>query len=271
MECREVPEALVARAGDALAPERGTALAAHLDRCSQCQEAAARERDWAMFMRARLGAGAPAPQALRQRIGVSLDTTRTPWTARLLGSPWAPRLATAAVLAVVALGIVLLGVRGTPAVAQTAAERHACHEPTPDGSLPPCCTELEVGVGDPLGSTFGDVRVPDLSASGLRVTRATRCTFADDPVVYLAYADAAGRRFSLYIADHGVREFRLLRHETRNGVPQARSVVTLPAGDGPTSERLEVVFWLRQGNVFTWVGPVGGGFESALAWLQTAT
>jgi anti-sigma factor RsiW len=268
MECREVPEALAARAGGELQPERETALAAHVAGCAGCRDVVARERDWTGFMRARLGARAPASEELRLRIRTSLDAERVPWTARVFGSPWAPRLATAAVLAVVALGVVLLGGRGTPAVAQAAAERHVCHDPTPDGPLPPCCTELDVGVGDALGPSYGAVRVPDLASCGLHLVRATHCTFADDPVVYLAYADAAGGRFSLYISDHGVREFRLLRHETRNGVPQARHAVALPSAGGESAGRVEVVLWLHQGSVFTWVGPVGDSFESALARLQ---
>jgi hypothetical protein len=112
--------------------------------------------------------------------------------------------------------------------------------------------------------------VPALDPAGLAFVRATRCTFGDDPEIFLTYAPASGERFSLYIADRGAREFKLLRHQAGDGVPQARHAVALAAGARHPATRVEVLMWLRGGLLFTWVGPAGTSYEAARGVLQAA-
>lgn len=270
MHCRELGETLDADRTGALAREQVAELEEHLRRCPACRDLAGRERAWIELLQDRLGGVDPASEALRARIRTAVDAGAPPWTTRILASGWTPRLAMAAVLALVlVVPLVWLG-GGTPARATAAAQRYAAHAPTPNGAVPPCCTPLELGVGDPLAPRVPEVRVPDLAAAGLAFAHAAYCTFGDDPVYSLEYGDRAGGRFSLYIGEHGAREFKLLRHETRDGVSQARHTVAPPAAASGPALRVEVVLWMRGGRLFTWVGPEGPGFEAARRQLQIA-
>jgi len=267
MQCRELGMTLDAARGGGLDPQAEAALRAHLEQCPACRELAGREDAWIDFLRQRLGGAGPECAALEARIRAALEGARPHPAARLLGSGWAPRLAMAAVLAVVVLVPLWWLAGGAPARAKAAVARHDAHLHAPAGTIPPCCTPLDLAPGQPLAAHLAEERVPDLAASGLRFLFAAYCTFGGDPVYALAYEGADGR-FSLYIGERGTREFKLLRHETRDGVPQARHLVA--PEEGRSTLALDVVLWLRSGRLFTWVGPEGASFEAARRRLQTA-
>jgi anti-sigma factor RsiW len=252
--------------GELPAPMRD-AVAAHLSACDACRERQRREAAFTAFLRQRLPNDAVAPvavvDAVRARLGSRLLPPR--W-ALALASPWAPRLAAAAVLVllVAAPFVWMPRHRAGQAHAHAAAEHHRTHGFVPGAPLPPCCKDLGVGVGAPLGPPSPGVVVPDLSAAGLTLGAATYCTFAR-PVNLLSYRDPAGVSFSLYMTDGALREFKLLRARARDGVVQARDEVTTENG------RFAVCAWMRDGIVHTWVAPAGNATgDAALSLLLQA-
>lgn len=269
---------LVAFADGALESDDHAAAAAHVAACDDCRDALARERDFGAWLQTRWPAAGPAPAALRAQVASILKESpaaggaparvadRPAWL-RALGSPWGPRLAMAAVLALAVLVPVLWRGGPVPALVATAAAQHACHAPVPGEPLPPCCTALAAAIGDLLGPPSPGVRVPGLQAAGLAFTAATRCTFAPAEVNLLSYADAAGGRFSLYMSDQSTREFKTLRAADRGGIASSRTVVP----GGPDHPAYAVTLWQRAGLVWTWVGPdASPAYAAALEILQSA-
>jgi hypothetical protein len=266
-ECAEWRSALPGFTGGQLDGAVHAALRAHLDTCAWCRAELAREDAFTALLSRRLGAPAAASAAFGARIRTATAqpaSAPTGWM-RVLGSPWAPRLAMAAVLAFLVVIPLWWLPHRTPAIAETAAEQHRCHGLAPGAPLPPCCTAIAAGIGDRLGPPSAGVAVPDLGSVGMRFEGATHCTFAAAAVNLLAYRDAAGERFSLYISDRATREFKTLRAEERDGVLQSRSVVTGASG-GP----YVVTMWQRDGLVWTWVGSAGSAaYDAALRALAS--
>lgn len=272
MDCRGVQQQVYAYLDGELSDVERGRVDAHLRDCAACREQVQRERQVGALLRARLAGGEPAPATLRSAI---LNRIRTapraaPWPARLLASPWTPRLAMAAVLALLLLLPLQRLVQRTPALASAAAARHACHDLPAEGPLPPCCRDLGLRPGDVLADPSDGARVPDLEPLGLRLVRATRCDFEGRVVNMMVYHDARSQRFSLYTTDRDGREFKLLRTRTADGVTQARHSVTPQPPSGASTETFDVAIW-QQGNlVYTWVGAHDGNatFDTALARLQ---
>jgi anti-sigma factor RsiW len=235
----------------------------HLATCAACRELLSRARGFDAWMRTRLGSETASP-ALHAAVRAASTARTTPpprpiWI-RALASPWAPRLAMAAVLAfVLAAPLVWLPQRAG-ALALTAARQHAAHEGgAPGDPLPPCCTAVAASVGTRLGEPSPGVVVPDLAGAGLALAGATRCTFAPTPVSMLVYAGPGGA-YSLYATAHGSREFAILRPGDDGAAVHRSVAVPGDAHHGP--ERLEVTIWKRDGIVYTWVGPAGAAYEA---------
>ena len=274
-DCERWWPLLVAFADGGLAADEHAAVAAHLAACPVCRDALERERAFGELLRRRLGASEPAPGALRDRVMGGLGpfavnpaaaAPRPAWI-RALGSHWGPRLAMAAVLVLAVLVPLLWHGGPVPALAATAAAQHACHGLAPGAPLPHCCTALGVGVGGRLGPPSDGVAVPDLSAAGLALAGATRCTFAPGAVNLMSYEAPGGGRFSLYITDRSTREFKTLRVERRGGMTSSRRFVVTGADQEPYA----VTLWQRGGFVWTWVGPAKSPvFETARRVLQPA-
>jgi anti-sigma factor RsiW len=259
LDCAALAPLLPAYTDGELDAAQSADVAAHLAACPACRERRAREDAFTAFMRTRLGSAEAAPASLRAAIAAAAAAARRgPWWARPLASPWAPRLAAAAVLAlVIAVPLAWLPNR-TTGQAQAAFDRHRTHALVPGSpTLPACCTAVAAGVGDRLGPPSPGAVVPDLGPAGLRLAGVTYCTFSPHPVHLLAWRDRRETRFSLYITDRSLREFKLLRARARDGVVQAREEVAT------TSGRFEVCTWMQGGLVYTWVGPVGDAAGAA--------
>lgn len=263
LDCNAVEPHLVAHLHGELGAGEESAVRVHLAGCAACRARIEHERAFDGWLRERLRT--PAPAALAGRVREALQEERRSALVRLFGSPWTPRAAMAAVLAVVILVPLWWLAGGPPAPAVAAASRHATHGPGP--SLPPCCIALDLRTGDVLEAPSAGVRVPDLADVGLHLVRATRCTFGASPVNALEFEDAAGNRFSLYIGTAGIPEFRRLRPRVVDGVAQLRHVVPASKVRG-ARDRLAVTLWERAGFLYTWVGPTHAG-ESAPIRLQT--
>lgn len=267
-DCTAMREKLMAYADVQLDADERRAVESHVQSCAACAAALGAETAVSGLLRQRAALRDAAPAALRHSIlaGLRGGAPRSaPWFARLLAWRWTPRLAMAAVLAVLLLVPLRYYRGGLPSIATAAAARHACHDLLPNGDLPPCCTALQVVPGDVLGAPSEGAVLPDLAGAGLDFQRAVRCTFDDRPVNLAAYRDAGGRRFSLYVTGADEREFKLLRTRRVNGVTLFRSAV--PAGPG--GQDFDVALWRQDGFVYTLVGPAAGSeFEGALARLH---
>ncbi len=241
------------------------AVELHLGQCESCQAEALLSPALAAMLQARLPAH-PAPAALARRLRTAQPPapiasdprprtgpeTTVSWR-RWLASPWAPRLAMAAVVAV----LVLIPARGfwrAPALAQEAVDRHAGHLPFWGGPIPACCLDLMLAAGAILDAPSAGERVPDLSGIRLELLTATRCTGLST-VNLLCYRSAVGDVFSLYISDQVAEQFQALH--LRDG-RQARYRV----------QDSEVTLWARNRFLYQWVGPHGStAYDQALALL----
>jgi anti-sigma factor RsiW len=216
-----------------------------------------RDYDAVLRRRLRLRLAEPAPAALRNTITAALATPpKTPWYARGLASAWAPRLAMAAVLAVVLLIPALRLLQRVPDVAHAAGARHACHHHLDiEGPLPPCCREIAAGVGQILGEPTPGVAVPDLAIAELRLVRAMQCTFRQSNTSQLLYKDASGRTFSLVLSAWEPASFRMIRWRAVEGVPRAEFVVPVDDPVHHVHENFDVTLWRAGDFACTWTGP----------------
>ena len=237
---------------------RESDLAQHLEICAVCRERLDVERSYDAALRTRLRAVERAPASLQAAIRGALAAARpAPWYARGLASSWAPRLAMAAVLAVVLLIPAVRLLQRVPDVAHAAGARHACHHLEAAGPVPPCCKDLGIGVGGSLGEPSPGVAVPDLASHGLQWARTTRCNFHQADANLLVYRDAAGGSFSLVLAAYDPASFRLIRWRGEDGVPVAHYLVPVDDPAHGVRESLDVTLW-RSGNLAcTWTGPAG--------------
>ncbi|MFQ5600168.1 MAG: hypothetical protein ACE5G2_06400, partial [Candidatus Krumholzibacteriia bacterium] len=146
-----------------------------------------------------------------------------------------------------------------PALASVAVERHKCHAEAIGDSIPPCCKDLMLAVGDSLvAPALGGV-VPDLGSDGLELELSTLCSFKDIAVSLLGYRAPDSSLFSLYISDRVTGEFDGLRTRETGGLLQARHRV----------KDNDVTIWKRDGLVYFWVGPhANPSYDLALADLQ---
>jgi hypothetical protein len=262
----------------------------HLESCALCQSVPLMETGYAEMLRTKL-AGRAAGADLRARVlgrlrgeeaaparaapagsGSLEDAGRTPGTGtasapvdaappgvaryrRLLASSWLPRLAMAAVFAV----LLLVPVRAlfrSPALAVEAATRHTHHASLYGGPLPACCRDLGLSEGDLLGAPSEGLRIPDLGGWGLHLVAASCCTAGGVRVNQLGYRGPDGAMFSLYLSDQVAEQFGEFR--TRAGSDRARSRVRAAA----------VTTWKRGGIVHLWVGPhADPNYDLALAAL----
>ena len=271
-ECVRWCEKLPAFGDGALDAADHAAVAAHVAACTDCRDAAAREQLFTGWLVSALRQAEPAPEGLRDRVWSGLATAKapfaSPWWTRPLGSVWAPRLAMAAVLALVFLVPVVRRLWVPPALATVSARQHVCHDLATGALMPPCCTALDVhAVGDRLGPPSDGRRIPDLTAAGLAWSGASRCTFAPAPVNMLVYQALSGARFSLYMSGESAREFKQLRLKVDDGVAQAQYDVPV----GSPSVAYRVTLWREAGIVITWIGPKDDpAYALALHLLQTA-
>lgn len=257
-ECGRWREKLPAFGDGALDAADHAAVAAHVAACADCRDAAEREQLFTSWLVSTLRQAEPVPGHLRDRLRGGLDaataTPAAPWWARPLGSVWTPRLAMAAVLALVFLVPVVRRLWVPPAQATVATQQHCHHDLAPGAAMPPCCTALDVkAVGDRLGPPSAGCRIPDLGPAGLEWTGASRCTFAPRAVNMLVYRAATGSRFSLYMSSESAHEFKELRLRTTDGVEQAQYDVRT----GTPVAVYTVTLWREAGIVLTWIGPKG--------------
>jgi len=246
--------------GDAEARAR-----AHVQECGTCQSVPLVDPRLAAVLRRKLGE--PAAPGFRLQLVDALRRGGEGATAavaerrhdalwrRVLGSPWTPRWAMAAVL----LLLVLLPIRSflhAPALAQAAAGRHLVHAPAYGGPLPSCCHGLDLGPGAVLGPPSPGCRIPDLASRGLTFLVAAHCTGGGTEVNLIGYRSRAGAMFSLYITDRVTEQFMGLRTRQVDGLPRARYRV----------KDLAVTVWKQDGLVYFWVGPATDAeYDSALA------
>ena len=265
MDCTALRQSIYDFLNGELPPEEARALQQHGQACPSCAEVLHGEEAMSRFLHERLRRPEPAPAALRSRLqdalragasaGRAVPAERNRWR-EILASPWTPRLAMAIVFAVILL--VPLARLRTPAVVEAAVVRYECHHLDLTQPLPACCHDLGAGVGDSLGEPSPGAVVPDLTTRGFQFVMATRCAYADHTINLLAYKDAQGRPFYLYLTDHEAREFKLLRTHEVGGISMARYRVR---------ER-DVAVWQRGNLVCYWVGARdGAGFEAGLARL----
>jgi len=267
-ECSDLDAVASAHLDRELDPARERELAAHLAGCAVCRERLGVERAYDAALRLRLRRTEVAPAALHAAIRGAIAAARpaaTPWYARGLASSRAPRLALAAVLAVLLIVPATRLLQRIPAVAQAAGDRHGCHHLTADGPVPPCCKELAVHAGMSLGEPSAGVVVPDLSGAGLQLARATRCNFHQADANLLVYRDAPGGSFSLVLAPYEPASFRLIRWRRENGPPMARYVVPVDDPAHGVHERLDVILWRSGKLACMWTGPEGDAAH-ATAW-----
>lgn len=266
--CETYRERLMAHADGELGAAERVAVEEHARGCAACAAALRHETAMSQFLRTRLPVRDAAPTSLRDAIRTrasALPSSPAPWYVRGLAWRWTPRLAMAAVLAVLLVVPLQYFRRGVPGIVTVAVARHACHALEPSGDLPPCCIDLRSAPGDALGPPSAGASVPDLEPAGLRFMRAARCTFQDRPVNLIAYRDARNRPFSVYITDAD-REFKLLRTRRVDGTTRFQLSVPPEAGGG---EAHEVVLFEQSGFVYTLVGPdAGAEFEAALRGIQ---
>jgi len=264
MACDLAPAELLRYLEGKLPQAAATAVELHLGRCESCQAEALLPAEFAAMLQARLPAP-PVPAALARQLHAahsplpraeafpSSAESRFPWR-RWLASPWTPRLAMAAVVAV----LLLIPARGfwkAPAVAQEAATRHAGHLPFWGGPMPGCCQDLRLAVGAILDAPSAGERIPDLGAVGLDFVAATRCT-GPTTVNLICYRTAAGEFFSLYMSDQVAEQFQA--HPRRPGEPSRYRV-----------QDSDVTLWARNGFLYQWVGPHGSSaYDQALALLH---
>ena len=281
MDCKTLQDAWQAYLRGDVADETRRRIELHLGECEPCQGMPVVEERLSNLLRERLPRE-KAPASLRGRIlsdvGSAASANVEPaavaapvrgaghaepaagsWIQRLLGSPWGPRLATAAIV----LFVVLVPVRmlfRAPALAVEAVERHERHlEAASSGPLS-CCRPLALRPGDTLGDPSEGVLVPDLEADGLEFVMAGRCNDQGTEVTILAYRSQADESFSLYITDRARDNFRAVRSKEVGGFQQVRNQV----------HRSEVTIWERDGLVWFWIGPRSNPeYSTALADLRT--
>jgi anti-sigma factor RsiW len=285
MDCNELHLDLQRFIDDELDDARRATAEQHLQTCADCRDLVDRGQTFDTWLRGRLATEPAASPQLHAQVRARLAAASAnpaaavasspgiaanppadapprlaprPLWLRAFASPWAPRLAMAAVLALlVAVPFLWLPKRGA-GQAEAAAEQHACHEHAA-GVLPPCCTAVPVGPGGTLGEPSPGAVVPDLASAGLTWQGTTRCTFAPVPVHMAVYTDANGRRFSLYMTAASGRQF---------GAPAGRRSVALEADAHHGPANLEVTIWEARRIRYTWVGPAGPAYDAALAPLQ---
>ncbi len=264
MACDLVPAELLRYLEGKLPQAAAAAVELHLDRCEACQAEAILPAEFARLLQTRLPAP-PVPAALVRQLRAAHSGLR-PWEAfppaaesrfpwRLwLASPWTPRLAMAAVVAV----LLLIPARGfwkAPAVAHDAVTRHAGHLPYWGGPMPGCCQDLMLDVGAILEAPSAGERIPDLGAVGLVFVAATRCAGATT-VNLVCYRAAAGEFFSLYMSDQAAEQFQA--HQRRPGEHSRYRV-----------QDSDVTLWARNDFLYQWVGPHGStAYDQALALLH---
>jgi anti-sigma factor RsiW len=266
LDCGVVAALLPAFADGELDTLQRAAVGAHLAHCPACQALRQHEDAFTALLRARLPGTEAAPASLRAAIGAALSADPRPaFWARSLASPWLPRIAAAAVLALLVVVPLAWLPQRSHGQAQATVEQHRSHAFLPGEPLPPCCTPVAAGVGTALGPPSPGAVVPDLHASGLELTTVVHCTFAPAPVHLLSYRDAAGSVYSLYVTDRAWREFKLLRARSREGVVQVRDEIETAAGS------FSVCRYLDGRLVYTWVAPAANATgAAALATLLAA-
>ncbi len=252
-----------------LTSERRTLMETHLQTCEDCQALPVVGEALVTLLRQRLAPTA-APAVLRARIMESISPdgaaaspaagfSVTTWMSNWLGSPWAPRLAMAAVLAFLLL-VPLRGFLQPPVLAKEAVDRHEHHVSAAASEEFSCCKALHLQPGDILGDPSRGARVPDLSSDGLELVVATRCGYAGNDVTILAYRSAGEESFSLYITDQALDNFQEMRTKVSSDIVQARHEV----------RSSEVTIWERSGLIWFWVGPRSNPeYSTALADLRT--
>ena len=257
-----------------LAESRRLEVEQHVETCDACQGVEIVGAEWGALLRDKL-TRVTATAALRARIVQQLGSpagsdARVTSTAapfglhrvgryrRLLHSNWAPRVAMAAMLGFLMLVPDVL-LNRTPAMATSAAKRHACHAPSFGVGMPPCCTDLHLAVGDRLAAPAAGAAVPGLGSIGLDLATATRCSFDNVVVNQIGYRTLDSAMFSLYITDQVAEQFMQIHTESVGGVERARHRLA----------ENDVTIWERDGLVYLWVGPYANAkYETALASLM---
>jgi anti-sigma factor RsiW len=266
LRCSHVAALLPAHADGELDAADRHAVDIHLAACVDCRALRAHEIEFTALLRQRLQTRETAPASLRAAVRGALGAqAASPWWARALSSPWAPRWAAAVVLAVlVAIPLAWLPHRGA-AQAQVAADQHRSHAFVPGEPLPPCCTAVAAGVGTELGPPSPGARVPDLAPADLHLAIVVVCTFTGHPVHLASYTGGDGGNCTLTVTDRTRRQFKLARAQRRDGVLQTEARIEGVHG------AFDVTRWMDDGLVYTWVRPADDARgRAALALLLNA-